>query len=489
MNELELASVLQDLHRDWEAHPGQRKIIQAIFRDALRVVQADCGRKFGKTEILIYVLCRWALMRPGEYYYIAPQQKQAREIIWISQRLQLFLPKHRIAHVNNTEMRVTLTNGSSIKLDGSDNHQAYRGINPHGIVYDEFKDFRPEFHEAMGPNLATHKAQLFIAGTPPDESELPEDEDVVGRMAQMHQYDAMKMTCETRDDHAYFTFPSWTNPHIDKSWLRAEKAILFARGEDIVWYREYEARRIPGGRRNIFPMFRMEEHVYPHEELLEKIRQDRHKMHWYACADPGTSTCFAVLFSGVNPYTQEVYHLDEIYVRDQMKTSTATIIPMVRRIREDLYPGWTDWYQLYDEAAAWFYTEAVTSFGESFLPTHKHKYDKLQGLSLIKDQLLYQKVYISDRCKFLPWELENHRSDDHGKPEKKNDHLIDCFRYVNEAAHISLAEVREPHKAKPNRRGYSLEEDWNRLQDERGLEISGFPAFMDLEDLEWSDEQ
>lgn len=39
---------------------------------------------------------------------------------------------------NNTEMKVTLTNGSIIRILGSNNHDAFRSTNPIGVVFSEF---------------------------------------------------------------------------------------------------------------------------------------------------------------------------------------------------------------------------------------------------------------------------------------------------------------------------------------------------------------
>lgn len=488
--ELEAAKILNQLHSKWEAHLSQATIIKSIFYDFCRVCMADCGRKFGKTELLIYVLVRWAVFRKGEYYYIAPQQKQAKEIIWTPQRIQIFSEPWLVS-ANNSEMRITLDNGSSIKLDGSDNHQAYRGINPHGLVYDEFKDFRPEFHEAMGPNLATHKAQLFIAGTPPDETELPEGEDSADRLAQLHQYDAMREICDSRDDHAFFSYPSWANPYIDKDWLRAEKEILFARGDEVVWYREYEARRVAGGRSNIFPMFDEDIHVMEHEKLCAMLHRDFRKLEWYVTADPGTATCFAMLFTAVNPHSNMVYHLGELYITDQYLTTTGNMVKKMREMKKFIYPKHElhniDWMQTYDEAATWFATEASDSYNEAFYPTAKKQNDKTQGLSLIKDQQLKRKVIYSDRCKYAIWESINYKRDKWGKPEKKHDHLVDCIRYTNVAAGLNLHTYEEPEKLKGNRRFSTPDQDMSDMRHETGMIDSEVDAKLEDYEYVWDD--
>ncbi len=66
-------------------------------------------------------------------------------------------------------------------------------------------------------------------------------------------------------------------------------------------------------------------------------------------------------------------------------------------------------------------------------PTNKKLADKDNGLSLIKDQMLEGRVVVSNSCEKLIWEIERYVKDKNGNIPKKNDHLIDIWRYVNAA--------------------------------------------------------
>jgi hypothetical protein len=119
-------------------------------------------------------------------------------------------------------------------------------------------------------------------------------------------------------------------------------------------------------------------------------------------------------------------------------------------MREELYPNWEahgiEWDQIYDEAATWFMTEALNSFGEVFVPTRKSEHAIDQGISLMKDQMLYGLTVISDRCIKYQLELENFVKDPKtGKPRKDCfDHAIDISRYLNSSAGIDLNPDVEP---------------------------------------------
>lgn len=433
------AEIIGKLNAVWTPHTAQTIILQRIFRDESKVTFVECGRKFGKTELIALFLWRRALTVPGGYYYLAPEQKQAREIIWASRRIQSFGPQEFIQSINATEMRIWFTNGSFIKIDGSDNFNSYRGIEPHGAAYDEFRDFRPEFHKAMSPNFGVYNAPLLICGTPPEQLEL-------------EHYDALKRESEERG--SYFNFPSWANPHFSRNWLEEERLKLIARGESDIWEREYGARRVFGGSLSIFPMFDRKRHVRPHQDLLAAAWRDKKKLHWQAVADPGNATVFCVNFRAINLYTREVYHLDEIYERQQSETSTSKMVPRVRAKLEELCPGYEaygiEWDLIYDEAATWFSVEASNSFDMQWHPTHKSLRNKDDGLSLMKDQMLHMKFLISDSCVQGIKEIEGYMKDPkNGKPLKKNDHYIDTCRYGNDFSGLDLENTLEPEKPDP----------------------------------------
>lgn len=426
-----IASGIAELHALWTPHPAQLEIGRAFIRDGRKEVFAQCGRNFGKSELVAYLLWRWAWSHSGsENYYFAPYMKQAREILWASRRVQDFGPRGWIKDINNTEMRITFSNNSFIKLDGSDNVEAYRGVKPKGFsVFDEFKDFRPEFYDAYDPNRAAHDTPLFIVGTPPDED---------------CQFIDIATTFKSDPSKAYFEFPTESNPHISRRWLDAKRNELYSRGDGDQWEREYMARFVKGGKASIFPML-SPAWVKPHDSLMRELFRDRKKLQWVLWADPAGASCFAVLFLAINPYSKRVYFLDEIYETTQAEMTVAKIGSRLLQIRDELcdHPA-SDWMQGYDEAETWFRNEMFDNFNEHFIPSQKSRADKLSGIALIKDIFANNLAVFSDRCVKLYWELENYRKDDSGKIVKKNDHLIDCLRYALDGSLYSLKDEAEP---------------------------------------------
>lgn len=378
-------------------------------------------------------------------YYIAPTYKQARELVWENGRLPNFLKKlssKYIESISETDNRITFKNGSFIKIDGSENYEAYRGINPHAIVYDEFKDFHPKFHEGMEPNLATFEAPIFIFGTPPNSDD--------------HPFVRVEEGFSIDEEGAVFKMPTNTNPHIRQKWLDNMEKILTARGEWHVWMREYMAEIVPSGALNIFPMLKSPkaepnggkllghtEHVRPYEELIERVRRHPKDFTYHAVYDPASTSCFAVLFAVVHKQTKQVLCLREIYAKDKTETSSKKIWPRAWAIKESII-GRRDWWRdVYDYAAAWFQNEVQNEYGENMVMCTKDLKDKEVKLSSIKDFLNDGLFLISDQCPKLVWEMRNYATDEDNKIPKKNDHLIDCVRYLfNDACLHTIPKVK-----------------------------------------------
>src|SRR5215207_2105656 len=114
-------------------------------------------RRGGKTVACIADLIDAALSctRPSpRFAYIAPQLKQAKTVAWD------YLKRYGLAAVgataNESELRVDFsTNGGQVRLYGSDNPDALRGIYLDGLVLDEAGDQHPRlFNEILRPALS-----------------------------------------------------------------------------------------------------------------------------------------------------------------------------------------------------------------------------------------------------------------------------------------------------------------------------------------------
>jgi len=433
-----LKKVITRLHEKITLHSGQIIAKQKLFQEQKKLIFLQCGRNFGKSWVLAYCAVRWALTFPRSVIYIiGPQRKLIAEILWHSNVLKNMIPEEFIESqddFNKSELRITLKNGSFIKLDGSDNEDSYRGPKPHFVCYDEFREFKPGFHEAMDPNLAPHQAPLLIASTPPDQE---------GYYTQFVEFVKKKMI-EGHRNYFYLELPTSTNPNISKEWLLEKEKECEEKGEVALWLREYMAKFIPGGVNAVFPMFiKNKNRIVKAASFIENlIARDKHKLNWYVVYDPGSyNSRFGAIFAAINPHTSQIYIVDEIYEKDRMRTSTRPIWGVTeQKIKKHFdYPD--RWLKYYDEAAAWFANELNNQFGVIAIPTKKRGSDKDSQISLIKDLFLSpNKIFVSSECKNFIAEIENCVTDQYGKIPDGNDDLIDPFRYLLSVSNYSFNE-------------------------------------------------
>lgn len=127
-----------------------------------------------------------AMERQGMFWYVLPTYEQAKNVIWYGfskeprtadddygtvlqagQRFLDHIPAALLAkEPNNSDLLITLVNGSMIKLMGSDKTDSIVGPNPIGIVLSEFAIQFPEVLDLLTPILEQNQGWLAINSTP-----------------------------------------------------------------------------------------------------------------------------------------------------------------------------------------------------------------------------------------------------------------------------------------------------------------------------------
>ena len=470
--------LIHDLNKNWFLYPGQAEVAKAVFADGKRLVFLQCGRKYGKTTVMLYCLVRWALTHPNaQVYWFAPKAKQAREIVWESQRLQTFVPKKYVTKIKNTEMRVVFFNGSFVKLDGSDEYEQYRGIEPDAAGYDELKDFDHRFDTSFRPNLGPKKAPLIVAGTPPRNDVSP------GEM----KFHALAEEAKRRKDGFYKECASWERK--DPDWIEELESIKIqfearaARGDaDAMneWRVEYGGEYVQGGPGSIFPMFQENIHSKPRNEILLELRQRIHDCDFYCIADPGNKECFCVVFYIHDVRNGHMYAVDEIYEQDQSENSIAQIYPRIQEKFQAIYPYASGWNFIYDEAELWFKVNMLANYEDpGWRATRKGLYRQKAAeakpfLGHIKDAFVRYAFTIASECVHGIKEIKGYAKDENGNIPKKNDHWIDTARYAFAESNFEFSPVVPDVESRiSSPRGYSTDE-----YDDRADEMPNIDDFL-----------
>lgn len=124
------------------------------------------GRRLGKTWLAIRELARFARHPDRKILYIAPSYRMAKQIVWkdLKSRLNNI---NWIKKVNESELTITLVNGSEIMLRSADNYDSIRGLGVDFVVFDEFADIDVEtWTEVVRPALSDRGGHGLFIGTP-----------------------------------------------------------------------------------------------------------------------------------------------------------------------------------------------------------------------------------------------------------------------------------------------------------------------------------
>ena len=128
-------------------------------------------RRAGKDTTTWNFLLLKALQRVGTYYYFFPTFNQGRKILWDGMdkngfRFLHYIPDELIENKNETEMQITLKNGSVIQIIGTDKIDNIVGTNPIGCVFSEYSIQNPRGWEFVRPILTENGGWAVFVYTP-----------------------------------------------------------------------------------------------------------------------------------------------------------------------------------------------------------------------------------------------------------------------------------------------------------------------------------
>ena len=219
----------------------------AFLHGELEKVDESClviHRRGGKTVCLLnHVIKKAALFRgdDGEFAYVAPYLKQAKRIAWkYCKKYTSSIPGRKISE---SELTITLPNGSRIGLFGADNPEALRGVYLDGAVLDEFAQIDPDVYESiLSPALMDRNGWVVFSGTPNGKNAL------------------WNKLIELRQDKTAFTFVLPAS----KSGILSPDQLIKARkrcGTQEKYDREYECSFDSMAGKKIYPEFNYQVHV------------------------------------------------------------------------------------------------------------------------------------------------------------------------------------------------------------------------------------
>ena len=129
-------------------------------------------RRAGKTELALKRLLDAAVRNQLDlpnYFYVAPQLKQARAIAWARLKQMVEpLRVHGVVEVSEVDSLVRFAhNGAVVRIYGADNPDSMRGVRLDGCVVDEVAQIKPQvWEEILRPALSDRSGWAWFIGTP-----------------------------------------------------------------------------------------------------------------------------------------------------------------------------------------------------------------------------------------------------------------------------------------------------------------------------------
>jgi len=269
---------------------------QTISNDTARFRVVVAGRRFGKTFLAINELAKFARFPNAKCLYIATSYRQAKTVIWEDLKDILFA-KNWIKKANESELSLTLVNGSTITLRSSENRDTLRGTKYDFIALDEFADMHPDtWLSVLRPTLSDTGGHAMFIGSPKGRN---------------HFYD-LWVQGSAQDDWSSHQYTTIEGGQVPAEEIEAAKRDLDARRFE----QEYEAKFIQNNQ-IVFYSFSEDNMV-----VKPILPEDRTPLH--IGMDFNISPMSAIVAQK---------HKDDIHIIDEVEIWGSNTYEMVKEIR------------------------------------------------------------------------------------------------------------------------------------------------------------
>ena len=146
------------------------KIQSEVVRNKKRFTVISAGRRSGKTTLAIREMCYQARLPKQNIWYVTSSYRAAKMIAF-KQLKETLLDLNWVDKINESELMVTLKNGSQISLKGSENFDNLRGVKLTYCVIDEAGYVNADaFYTIIRPALADSQGGCLIISTPAEKA-------------------------------------------------------------------------------------------------------------------------------------------------------------------------------------------------------------------------------------------------------------------------------------------------------------------------------
>jgi len=139
---------------------------QTVSSNKSRFKCVIAGRRAGKSHLSIREMARAARYPDQKIFYVAPSYRQAKQTVWNKLKNKL-IELNWADKINESDLTITLRNGSTISLRGADNFDSLRGVGLNYIILDEFAFINEDaWYEVLRPTLSDTGGGAMFISTP-----------------------------------------------------------------------------------------------------------------------------------------------------------------------------------------------------------------------------------------------------------------------------------------------------------------------------------
>ena len=376
------------------------------FKDSARFVILVAGRRFVKTVLALVDLITTALSKENtRCWYISPSYRQSEMIAW--KMLQEMIPPELIVKKDETRLEMNLIGNREIALKGAENEDSLRGTGLDIAVLDEYALMKGNvWEEIVRPMLTDTKGRALFIGTPKGKN---------------HFYDLFLRGQRKEDNYSSYIFKTADNPFIDPQEIEEAKKQLNERH----FRQEYEAS-FEDYSGLIYPEFSYKAHII--EPIYLPVIYKR-----IGAIDPALSGTTACLKAAIDEDGNLFVYSE--YYEQNVRASEVSQAIKEENVRWYIDPASKGsmiqkdgkLYTMFDE------------YADNGIRPETAENDVEMGINRVGEYLKQGKIKIFSTCKNLIYEIERyHWSEEREtisgvmkpKPYKKEDHAVDCLRYL-----------------------------------------------------------
>lgn len=401
--------------------PSQLKVVNNPAR--FKIIRA--GRKFGKTTMAERIAMNSLGPPRSTVWVISPTYKQGKLISW--EKFKRIIPADAMGKKpNDTDLIITLKNGSQLFLMGSDEPDSLRGPEPDCAILEEAAYHKEGvWSKVIRPNLMPKKSPAYFITTPAGYNWFKDLEDEARRKIALGD-----------KEWACFHFSCYDNPHISR------EEIADARKDcdtEEIWRQEYLAEYESSVGR-VFSAFSDQKHV-------RKIELPSGHFNAWRAVDWGMRDNTAALWAYIRNKTLYIYR--EYAENNMSAPAQAQAIKNQTTSKEQIQKTAISHDAAKEDPAMkgltvmWHFRQAgITPLGPS-------SRDKKNSRAMIQ-QLLHENRIVMDiekcpklRKQMMAYEWKNTAME---KPEDGDDDLIDALHYLVEMLQFDLFMGVSVHK-------------------------------------------